>query len=249
MLDREMGGMNRRWCRALFRSRKGAATASWLGRGPDRCRALRIQSTPQHVGKSANVASQSPPPVNEGLWPHRARYVARDVPEKLAGNLSNGHGSLAQHIDWVDDLRVTKPIACHPAALDTHVDSAGTRALDEPTSAFGKRRAEMAAVASATQRSVLADYSPGLLDRLITVCVSGTLISYSLYTISPQTIALHGSADLVYTVPIVTYALFRYLYLVDREHAAEDPARLMLTDHHLQAAALIWLGTVIWILR
>jgi hypothetical protein len=96
---------------------------------------------------------------------------------------------------------------------------------------------------------VLADYSPGLLDRLITVCVSGTLISYSLYTISPQTIALHGSANLVYTVPIVTYALFRYLYLVDREHAAEDPARLMLTDHHLQAAALIWLGTVIWILR
>jgi 4-hydroxybenzoate polyprenyltransferase len=114
---------------------------------------------------------------------------------------------------------------------------------------FGKRRSEMAAVASETRRSVLADYSPGLLDRLITVCVSGTLISYSLYTISPQTIALHGSADLVYTVPIVTYALFRYLYLVDREHAAEDPARLMLTDHHLQAAALIWLGCVIWILR
>ncbi|MEO8739227.1 MAG: decaprenyl-phosphate phosphoribosyltransferase [Casimicrobiaceae bacterium] len=114
---------------------------------------------------------------------------------------------------------------------------------------FGKRRAEMTAVASATQRSVLVDYSPALLDRLITVCVSGTLISYSLYTISPQTIALHGSADLVYTVPIVTYALFRYLYLVDREHAAEDPARLMLTDHHLQAAALAWLGTVIWILR
>ena len=114
---------------------------------------------------------------------------------------------------------------------------------------FGKRRAELAAAASATQRSVLADYSPRLLDRLITVCVSGTLISYSLYTISPQTIALHGSADLVYTVPIVTYALFRYLYLVDREPAAEDPARLMLTDQHLQAAALIWLGTVIWILR
>jgi len=114
---------------------------------------------------------------------------------------------------------------------------------------FGKRRAEMAGVAAETRRSVLDDYSPGLLDRLITVCVSGTLISYSLYTISPQTIALHGSADLVYTVPIVTYALFRYLYLVDREHAAEDPARLMLTDHHLQAAALIWLGTVVWILR
>jgi hypothetical protein len=96
---------------------------------------------------------------------------------------------------------------------------------------------------------VLASYSTTLLDRLITVCVSGTLVSYSLYTISPQTIALHGSANLVYTVPIVSYALFRYLYLLDRRHAAEDPARMMLTDGHLLGAALAWMATVIWILH
>jgi 4-hydroxybenzoate polyprenyltransferase len=113
---------------------------------------------------------------------------------------------------------------------------------------FGKRRAELAAVDADAARPVLAEYSPALLDRLITVSVSGTLISYSLYTISPQTIALHGSANLVYTVPIVTYALFRYLYLLDRQHAAEDPSRLMLTDLHLQGAALAWLLTVIWVL-
>jgi 4-hydroxybenzoate polyprenyltransferase len=114
---------------------------------------------------------------------------------------------------------------------------------------FGKRRAELQAVTPDAGRSVLAAYSPALLDRLITVSVSGTLISYSLYTISPQTIALHGSADLVYTVPIVTYALFRYMYLLDQQHAAEDPSRLMLNDHHLQGAAFVWLVAVIWILR
>jgi 4-hydroxybenzoate polyprenyltransferase len=114
---------------------------------------------------------------------------------------------------------------------------------------FGKRRAELEAVTPDTGRSVLAAYSPALLDRLITVSVSGTLISYSLYTISPQTIALHGSANLVYTVPIVTYALFRYMYLLDQQHAAEDPSRLMLSDRHLQGAALVWLVAVIWILR
>jgi 4-hydroxybenzoate polyprenyltransferase len=113
---------------------------------------------------------------------------------------------------------------------------------------FGKRRAELEAVSVDAGRSVLAQYSPALLDRLITVCVSGTLISYSLYTISPQTIALHGSANFVYTVPIVTYALFRYLYLLDGQHAAEDPSRLMLTDRHLQGAVLAWLGAVVWIL-
>jgi 4-hydroxybenzoate polyprenyltransferase len=113
---------------------------------------------------------------------------------------------------------------------------------------FGKRRAELAALAADSGRVVLAEYSSALLDRLITVCVSGTLISYSLYTISPQTIALHGSANLVYTVPIVTYGLFRYLYLLDQQHAAEDPSRIMLTDHHMQVAALAWLAAVVWIL-
>jgi hypothetical protein len=39
------------------------------------------------------------------------------------------------------------------------------------------------------------------------------------------------------------------MYLLDREHAAEDPSRLMLNDRHLQGAALVWLVAVIWILR
>lgn len=113
---------------------------------------------------------------------------------------------------------------------------------------FGKRRAELVSVSAEAGRAVLSAYSAALLDRLITVCVSGTLISYSLYTISPQTISLHGSSNLVYTVPIVTYALFRYLYLLDAEHAAEDPSRMLMTDHHLQAAAAGWLIAVLWIL-
>lgn len=114
---------------------------------------------------------------------------------------------------------------------------------------FGKRRAEQAGADAAAGRAVLAEYSSALLDRLIVVCVSGTLIAYSLYTISPQTIALHGSADLVYTVPIVTYALFRYLYLLGGGRAAEDPSGLFAGDRHLQVTALAWLGVVIWILR
>lgn len=114
---------------------------------------------------------------------------------------------------------------------------------------FGKRRAEQPGVDAPAGRAVLAEYSPALLDRLIVVCVSGTLIAYSLYTISPQTIALHGSADLVYTVPIVTYALFRYLYLLGEGRAAEDPSGLFAGDHHLQVTALAWLVAVIWILH
>jgi hypothetical protein len=60
---------------------------------------------------------------------------------------------------------------------------------------------------------------------------------------------LHGSADLIYTVPIVTYALFRYLYLLGGGRAAEDPSGMFVGDRHLQVTALAWLAAVIWILR
>jgi hypothetical protein len=79
--------------------------------------ALRFDATPQHVCKPAEITSQPAPPIDEGLWPDRARCVARDIPEKLAGDLSQGHCSLTQHVDWINDLRVTKPVARYPTAL------------------------------------------------------------------------------------------------------------------------------------
>ena len=62
----------------------------------------------------------------------------------MAGNLSNGHRSFAEQIDWVNDLRVTQPVTRHPTALDPHMDPAGARALNEPAPALGKSAAEVA---------------------------------------------------------------------------------------------------------
>ncbi|MEY3200815.1 MAG: hypothetical protein RIR70_365 [Pseudomonadota bacterium] len=116
---------------------------------------------------------------------------------------------------------------------------------------FAKRRAELAALAdedAAAHRRVLLHYSPALLDKMIAVMMSAVLATYSLYTVSPETIALHGTDKLIYTVPCVLYGMFRYLYLLHQRGGGGDPAVELLRDRHLQAAVLAWLAVTVGLL-
>jgi len=82
---------------------------------------------------------------------------------------------------------------------------------------FVKRRAELGAdsdVDKIPQRKVLHYYSPALLDGLINITATCIILSYSLYTLSPETIALHHTSWLMLTVPFVIYGVFRYLFPV-----------------------------------
>lgn len=116
---------------------------------------------------------------------------------------------------------------------------------------FAKRRAEINVMASnaASHRAVLDDYDPVLLDKLIGICAAGAIISYSLYTVSAQTVALHGSENLIATVPFVVYGIFRYLFLLHRRGGGGDPAAALLTDPHLLAACGGWFATLLFLLR
>jgi 4-hydroxybenzoate polyprenyltransferase len=119
---------------------------------------------------------------------------------------------------------------------------------------FAKRRAEINALDNeeynaAAHRRVLEDYSLELLEQLMTVAVAGTIVSYSLYTVSAETVALHGTTHLIYTVPIVIYGMFRYLFLLHRRGGGGDAAQQLLSDPHLLAALLGWLAMVLVILR
>jgi 4-hydroxybenzoate polyprenyltransferase len=115
---------------------------------------------------------------------------------------------------------------------------------------FAKRRAELIALAgeSGNHRRVLEHYSDTFLDQMISVAATGTVVSYSLYTVSPDTVALHGTAHLIYTVPFVLYGMFRYLFRLHLRGGGGDPALDLLRDPHLIAAAAGWLGTTLWLL-
>jgi 4-hydroxybenzoate polyprenyltransferase len=115
--------------------------------------------------------------------------------------------------------------------------------------ALGKRRGELVTPGhTGTTRSVLGDYSLELIDQLLAICATLTLAAYGLYTISPDTVAVHGARDLPYTIPIVTYGVFRYLVIL-RDDSDGDPSRLLFTDRQLQVTALLWLAAVVWIVR
>ena len=110
---------------------------------------------------------------------------------------------------------------------------------------FAKRRAELNAMhtdegAARGHRRVLEQYSPTLLDQLITIAVACTALSYTLYTVDNETVAMHGH-HLWLTVPFVLYGMFRYLYLLHRRGGGGDAAEALLTDAHLIGAVVGWL--------
>ncbi|MDV2077041.1 decaprenyl-phosphate phosphoribosyltransferase [Marinobacter xestospongiae] len=118
---------------------------------------------------------------------------------------------------------------------------------------FGKRRAELLMLEScggdrALTRKVLDDYSPQMLEQFIAVTAACTIMAYGLYTVSPQTISLHGSDNLVYTVPLVVYGMFRYLFLLHRQSKGNDTAKDLVQDSHLLITVLAWVSTTLWIL-
>jgi 4-hydroxybenzoate polyprenyltransferase len=114
---------------------------------------------------------------------------------------------------------------------------------------FAKRRAELnvLAVEGGSHRPVLDRYTPAMLDQFTTLSAGATVMAYSLYTMSDETIALHGTPWMIVTVPCVLYGLLRYLYRL--HHAGGgDPARELLTDPHLLAIFSIWITLVVWLL-
>lgn len=91
--------------------------------------------------------------------------------------------------------------------------------------ALCKRRHELVLLKeeASSHRKILAEYSPVLLDQMIAVVTSSTVMAYALYTLWPRT-RLEVSPRLYYSIPFVLYGIFRYLYLVHRREGGESRA-------------------------
>ncbi|MHB8078613.1 MAG: decaprenyl-phosphate phosphoribosyltransferase [Candidatus Krumholzibacteriia bacterium] len=111
---------------------------------------------------------------------------------------------------------------------------------------FAKRRSELMKVRPTTggTRPVLADYTETLLNTLIGITFTLTLMGYSLYTVWPGTVAHFGTSRLVFTLPFVFYGMGRYLYLVYRGGRGGRPHEILLNDPTIQLAVLGWVSVV-----
>lgn len=103
---------------------------------------------------------------------------------------------------------------------------------------FSKRKAE-SFHDEADQRAVLEHYPPALLDIYMAVTMTATLMTYGLFATSPEAQLQHGER-LVYSVPIVIFALLRYAYQVHRGRG-EDVSRDLLRDPWILLALAAWL--------
>ncbi len=116
---------------------------------------------------------------------------------------------------------------------------------------LGKRRRELVNAAGedlSGRRAVLRLYSPDLLQGLLLVSAAASIMGYALYTIWPETVEKFGTGGLLYTVPFVTYGIFRYLFLVRSSEVTEDPSMVLLTDRPLLLCVGLYVISVVLIL-
>jgi len=110
---------------------------------------------------------------------------------------------------------------------------------------FGKRRAELALLmqGAGSHRKVLDGYTLPLLDQYIMIVSGTTIVAYSLYTFSAPNVPANHSMML--TIPFVVYTIFRYLYLIEVEHAGGAPEDILLSDRPFQIAMFLWAVSVL----
>ena len=114
---------------------------------------------------------------------------------------------------------------------------------------FSKRRHELLLLAdrAADQRRVLSQYSPAFLDQMINVVTASTVLSYALYAISDESVQKHGRG-LLYTVPMVLFGVFRYLYLMYQRPGHANPTEEVLSDPPFLVNVGLWSAVVLWVL-
>ena len=104
---------------------------------------------------------------------------------------------------------------------------------------FAKRRHELTTLTdAAAHRANLQNYSVPLLDHLIGICASATVLSYAFYTFDAA--AVPDNHSMMLTIPFVTYAVFRYLYLVHRRNQGGNPEAVLFADRPLLGSILAW---------
>jgi 4-hydroxybenzoate polyprenyltransferase len=114
--------------------------------------------------------------------------------------------------------------------------------------ALAKRRHELLLLGAnaGSYRRTLNEYSPELLEELISVVTSSTVVAYSLYTFFGETVPSNHAMML--TIPFVLYAIFRYLLLIHEREGGGNPDELLVQDRPLLITIALWGVTVVGVL-
>lgn len=101
-----------------------------------------------------------------------------------------------------------------------------------------KRRQELSQSGS-EGRQVLEKYTVALVDRYAEMSATGALLFYSMFVMSTR-------PELVVTVPLVLFGLFRYWFVVEALEGGESPTDALLADGQLLMTVVLWVGACAW---
>ena len=114
---------------------------------------------------------------------------------------------------------------------------------------LGRRFAEvrLAGDSAEKQRPVLKEYS--FINQLLILSAAAAWLSYTLYTVEATN--LPDNNTMLFTLPLVTFGLFRYLFLLNQNERAEAPEQLIIRDLPLVLAIISWVvvSTVVLVLN
>lgn len=111
--------------------------------------------------------------------------------------------------------------------------------------AISKRRHELYLLRTAKgeHRRVLTQYSPELVNQLNSIVTTATIMSYSLFTFNSG-----HTLHLMWTIPLVMYGIFRYLYLIHMQGKGGRPEKVLLEDRPILLTVCLFAVMVVVIL-
>lgn len=106
--------------------------------------------------------------------------------------------------------------------------------------ALTKRRHELLLLEgnAHSHRKILDEYKPEMLEQMISVVTSSTVMAYSLYTFTSG-----HSVYLMGTIPFVIYGIFRYQYLVHRKDIGGSPESVLFKDLPMVVNIALWVAS------
>ena len=110
---------------------------------------------------------------------------------------------------------------------------------------FSKRRHELILLGedAKNHRRILSEYSPYLLDQMVSVVTASTVMAYALYTTATETVEKFGTRNLIFTLPFVLFGIFRYLYLIHQKNMGGSPELIIVRDKPMILNILLYLLT------
>jgi 4-hydroxybenzoate polyprenyltransferase len=103
-----------------------------------------------------------------------------------------------------------------------------------------KRRQELS-LSGTEGRAVLQKYSVFLVNRYAEMSATGALLFYALYVMTAK-------PQLVSSIPVVLFGLFRYWYIADALDGGESPTDALLSDWPLLLTIITWVLVCGWVL-